>query len=85
MATSGHAFSPGDLSVLSNLTLLDLSNCRWRLPGPGGSSFKSFWAWPALRVLKLTGRRLINKSTMLDVASVPELHTHLPPASLEQV
>ena len=81
-----HVVSPSDISLLTNLTLLDLSHCRWRTPGPGGSdpSLKSFQARPALLFLKLTGCSLIDNSTMLDVASVSELHTHVLPASMEQ-
>ena len=41
----------------------------------GGQPWGKFKAWPALSVFKFANCWLINESTALDIASVPELHT----------
>ena len=80
----------GDITVLTNLVTLDLRNSRWgrrrmHLRDVADPALKSFVAWPALQVLKITGSTLIDRSTMLRVASVSEVHTHFMAASLEGV
>ena len=64
------------VTKLTNLVYLDLTGVMTRGVFPGGRQpWSRFEAWPALCVLKFVGCCLIDNSTVLDIASVHEVHT----------
>ena len=69
------------VETLTNLTYLDLSkaSCYWEDPWAVPAS--SFTSWPGLEVLDLTLCNMVGWNTVLNVASVQELHIDLPTSS----
>lgn len=67
-----------DVTCLTNLTYLDLSEicCFW--DDAWVEALDSFTSWPGLQVLKLVNGNLIDQQTDLDCSSVKELHLNYP-------
>ncbi|DBB05820.1 TPA: hypothetical protein ACH3X3_009833 [Trebouxia sp. C0006] len=67
-----------DVTCLTNLTYLDLSEicCFW--DDAWVEALDSFTSWPGLHVLKLVNGNLIDQQTDLDCSSVKELHLNYP-------
>jgi len=67
-----------DVTRLTNLTYLDLSEicCFWE--DAWVEALDSFTSWPGLDVLKLVNCNLVDQQTDLDCSSVKELHLNYP-------
>ena len=79
--TDSEIYVDGQLEVahLTNLTYLDLNGAVGYWEDAWVEASDSFTAWPRLEVLKLLGCNLIDEATILDVASVQELHVAVLP------
>ncbi|KAL3161356.1 hypothetical protein ABBQ32_14125 [Trebouxia sp. C0010 RCD-2024] len=76
----------GDIRMLTNLKRLKVRRCKWGFTEyQSRPAWTKFRAWPALQLLDFTMCNLVDRSTMLDVACVSEVHTHFMVASLEPV
>ncbi len=65
---------PSDITMLTNLTLLDLSESEWDWPNSGrAADMLLFTGWSALQVLKLSDCSLFNQQTALHLPCVVDL------------
>ena len=63
-----------EVSLLTNLTLLNLSKARCIWENILAPILDTFIAWPALQVLKADGCNLFGRRTNMDVTTVLEVH-----------
>ncbi len=75
---------PSDITMLTNLTLLDLSESNWDWPNSGrASDMLLFTGWSALQVLKLSDCSLFDQQTALHLPCVVDLQLDWVPVNTD--
>jgi len=74
---------PSDITMLTNLTLLDLSESDWDWPNSGRApDMLLFTGWSALQVLKLSECSLVDRQSTLSLPGVLDLQLDWAPARI---
>ena len=63
-----------EVTLLTNLTHLDLTGAKCYWEDPLVDAFETFTAWPSLAVLKIYDCNVFDISTVMDVSTVKEVH-----------